>query len=159
MKKEHHYSLTIQWTGNTGSGTAKYSAYERSFVCHAGNKPDILGSSDPAFRGDEKCWNPEELLVSSLASCHMLWYLHLCADAHIVVQTYEDFPTGKMVERSDGSGSFLEVILRPTIKLADHSQVEPAIELHKTAHEKCFIANSVNFSVLIEPSVSPGSSP
>jgi organic hydroperoxide reductase OsmC/OhrA len=83
----------------------------------------------------------------------MLWYLHLCADAHIVVQGYEDFPTGKMVENSNGSGSFVEVILHPVIKLADHSQVERAIELHEVAHKKCFIANSVNFSVLIEPSV------
>lgn len=153
MKKEHHYSLAIQWTGNTGSGTAKYFAYERSFVCHSENKPNILGSSDPAFQGDKKCWNPEELLVSSLASCHMLWYLHLCADAQIVIEAYEDFPTGKMVENSDGSGSFMEVVLHPAIKLADHTQVERAMELHDVAHKKCFIANSVNFSVLIEASV------
>lgn len=153
MKNEHHYSLAIQWTGNTGLGTAKYSAYERSFVCRSENKPNILGSSDPAFRGDNKFWNPEELLVSSLASCHMLWYLHLCADAQIVIQTYEDFPTGKMVENSDGFGSFMEVVLRPVIRLVDHAQAERAIKLHDVAHKKCFIANSVNFSVLIEPSV------
>lgn len=155
MKKEHHYSLNIQWMGNTGLGTANYSAYERRFTCRAADKPDILGSSDPAFRGDKRCWNPEELFVSSLASCHMLWYLHLCADAQIIIQAYEDFPTGKMVESSNGSGSFVEVVLRPVVKLADQSQTERAMELHPMAHKKCFIANSVNFSILIEPSVMP----
>lgn len=155
MKKEHYYSLTIQWTGNTGLGAAKYSAYERSFVCRAVNKPDISGSSDPDFRGDKRCWNPEELLVSSLASCHMLWYLHSCADAHIIIQAYEDFPIGRMLENLDGAGAFTEVILRPVVKLADQSQAECAMELHAVAHAKCFIANSVNFPVLIEPSMMP----
>ena len=79
--------------------------------------------------------------------------MHLCADAQIVIEAYEDFPTGKMVENSDGSGSFMEVVLYPVIKLADHTQAEHAIKLHDVAHKKCFIANSVNFSVLIEPSV------
>lgn len=153
MKKEHRYSVGIQWTGNTGVGTAKYSAYERSFICRTENKPNILGSSDIAFRGNKKCWNPEELLVSSLASCHMLWYLHLCADAHIVVQAYEDSPIGRMLENSEGSGSFIEVILRPVIKLTDQSQTAHALKLHSIAHEKCFIANSVNFPVIVEPSV------
>ena len=45
----------------------------------------IAGSADPAFRGDRTRYNPEDLLVASLAACHMLWYLHLAADAGVVV--------------------------------------------------------------------------
>lgn len=154
MKKEYKYPLIIQWTGNTGSGTKHYTAYERSYSTSAEEKPVILGSSDPAFRGDKSRWNPEELLVSAVSSCHMLWYLHLCADAQIVVEAYEDSPIGKMIVDSDtGVGSFAEVILQPVIKIFDSNQTVKALELHQIAHEKCFIANSVNFAIHINPTI------
>ena len=93
--KEHNYKLSIRWTGNKGEGTKNYTAYERSHVIQVENKPDISGSSDPAFRGDSTRYNPEELLVASLSSCHMLWYLHLCAEAKVIVIDYVDHATGK----------------------------------------------------------------
>ena len=67
MAKQHHYALTIEWTGNTGEGTRSYQTYERSHRISAGNKPAILASSDPAFRGDKTWYNPEELLVAALS--------------------------------------------------------------------------------------------
>ena len=85
--KTHHYSVTVQWTGNTGSGTSSYRGYERRHQISAGTKPPIPGSSDPAFRGDPACWNPEELLVAAISACHQLWYLHLCAEAGITSAT------------------------------------------------------------------------
>jgi organic hydroperoxide reductase OsmC/OhrA len=97
MSKEHLYTLAMNWTGNTGQGAEKYNTYERSYTPNISGKPDICGSADFAFRGDKTCWNPEKLLLGSLASCHMLWYLHLCSEARIVVVAYEDHPTGKMV--------------------------------------------------------------
>lgn len=147
MQKEHAYKLNIQWTGNTGSGTINYRSYERSHIISAENKPEIFASSDPAFRGDKTKYNPEELLVASLSGCHMLWFLHLCAEAGIVVTGYTDNPTGIMTETENGGGKFKEVILRPEVTVQNAQSVELLDEMHKKAHELCFIANSVNFPV------------
>src|SRR5208337_3980000 len=118
MHREHHYSTKIVWTGNTGKGTADYRAYARDHEIRAPGKPIIPGSSDPAFRGDLARYNPEDLLVASLSACHMLWYLHLCAANGVVVMEYEDAAQGTMVEKADGSGAFVEVTLRPAVKIA-----------------------------------------
>jgi organic hydroperoxide reductase OsmC/OhrA len=111
MNKKHLYKLTTQWTGNTGSGTGNYRAYERSHVIQAMNKAEILCSSDGSFRGDRAKYNPEELFVASVSSCHMLWYLHLCADAGVIVVDYTDNATGVMQETENGSGYFAEITL------------------------------------------------
>ncbi|MDJ0571147.1 MAG: OsmC family protein [Pleurocapsa sp. MO_192.B19] len=116
-------------------------------------KPVVFGSSDPAFRGDKTKYNPEELLVASLSSCHMLWYLHLCSEAGVIVIDYQDRATGKMGETKDGSGKFNEVILQPKITITAESSLEQAQQLHDKAHKFCFIANSVNFPVLCQPSI------
>lgn len=146
------YSVTVEWTGNTGSGTTSYVGYERRYEISAdGRKPRIEGSSDPAFRGDPTRWNPEELLVASLSSCHKLWYLHLCAVVGVVVLEYVDHAEGFMEEGADGSGHFQRVILRPEVKITPGSDILKAQELHAEAHAKCFIANSVNFPVDHEP--------
>ena len=151
MARLHSYSVTVTWTGNTGTGTSGYREYQRSHEISALGKAAIAGSSDPAFRGDRTRWNPEELLVASLSTCHQLWYLHLCADAGIVVETYEDEAAGVMEESSDGGGQFVEVILRPKVRLAPGSDQAKAHALHHDAHAKCFIARSMNFPVKCEP--------
>lgn len=148
------YQVRIEWTGNTGFGTSAYGAYERSHTIQVDGKPILYGSSDPAFRGEATKYNPEELLVASLSSCHMLWYLHLCAEAGITVLDYKDEALGVMVEHVDGSGCFKEAVLRPKVTLADRNLLDLAINLHKVAHKKCFIANSVNFPVLHHPEIS-----
>ena len=147
MNGEHNYSLTVEWTGNKGTGTSAYRAYDRSHTIIIDNKPDILGSSDPAFRGDKSRHNPEELLVAALSTCHMLSYLHVCVKAGIVVIDYVDHATGTMVETSNGAGRFKEVTLNPVVTITDESMIEKANALHKEASELCFIANSVNFPV------------
>lgn len=151
--KHHHYKTTIEWTGNKGSGTSNYRDYERSHTISVENKPVIEGSSDPAFRGDKTKYNPEEMLLSSLSSCHMLWYLHFCSEAGIIVTGYIDHATGTMEETATGSGHFTEVILNPTVTIADETQIEKAEELHSKANEYCFIANSVNFPVKHNPKI------
>jgi organic hydroperoxide reductase OsmC/OhrA len=150
---EHRYTVALKWTGNTGTGTSSYRGYERAHELSVEGKPPIPGSSDPAFRGDPKRWNPEELLVASLAACHKLWYLHLCATAGVVVTDYVDAAEGRMAEGEDGGGRFTQVVLRPRVTLAAGSDREKAQALHHEAHAKCFIANSVNFPVTHEPTV------
>lgn len=153
MSKNHYYEVSISWTGNKGLGTSSYSNYERSHLIQSPGKSDILGSADSVFRGDPTKWNPEELLLASLANCHMLWYLHLCADNQIVVQSYEDKPQGIMQLEKNGSGRFIEVTLKPMVVIDNQEKKSLAIDLHHKAHEYCFIANSVNFDILINPIV------
>ena len=147
MDKKHRYSVNVEWTGNTGKGTSEYRGYERSHSVSADNKPDILCSSDPVFRGAKNKYSPEELFVASISSCHMLWFLHLCADSGIVVSDYTDKPVGIMTELPDGSGHFTEVTLYPVVTVKEASMIGRANELHKKANELCFIAGSCNFEI------------
>jgi organic hydroperoxide reductase OsmC/OhrA len=151
--KVHSYDVTLSWTGNRGAGTADYRAYGRDHAIGAAGKSPIAGSADPAFRGDATRWNPEELLVASVAACHQLWYLHLCSSAGITIHAYEDRALGMMEEDSSGSGRFISVTLRPRITVGAQDDVALAVQLHHAAHEKCFIANSVNFPIHCEPEI------
>lgn len=152
-RRAHTYRVGLTWTGNTGAGTATYRGYSRDHELKAEGKPVIVGSSDPTFRGSRLRWNPEELLVASLAACHQLQYLHLCADLGIVVTEYEDRAEGVMREDADGGGHFERVVLRPRVVITDPARRGDAIALHDTAHDLCFIARSVGFEVACEPSV------
>ena len=150
-EKQHHYAVRVTWTGNLGVGTRGYRDYGRDHEISAPGKPSIAGSSDPGFRGDAARWNPEELLVASISACHKLWYLHLCSAAGVVVEAYEDLAEGVMAEDADGGGRFVAVILKPTVTLAPGADADTAARLHNDAHDKCFVANSVNFPVTVAP--------
>jgi organic hydroperoxide reductase OsmC/OhrA len=152
--KQHFYQSTVAWTGNKGTGTNNYRSYERSHTISIDGKPDILCSSDAAFRGEKNKHNPEDLMVAALSGCHMLWYLHLCADHGIIITHYSDNATGTMDENADGSGQFSEVTLRPEVVVKEHSMIEKANALHHDAHQMCFIARSVNFTVNHQPTTS-----
>jgi organic hydroperoxide reductase OsmC/OhrA len=148
----HVYEITLSWSATPGHGTTSPTSYERGHVVRSEGKSELRLSSDPAFRGDPASYNPEELLVASLSSCHMLWYLALCAKAHIRVTSYEDRPAGRLVEGSSGRGRFESVMLRPIVTI-EAGDPETARRLHDDAHRECFISNSVNFPVTYEPSV------
>ncbi|WP_010231473.1 OsmC family protein [Gillisia marina] len=146
--KLHNYEIKVEWTGSLGKGTLDYRAFTRDHVIFGENKSSpIDGSSDPSFLGDKIRYNPEELLLSSISSCHMLWYLHLCAVNNIVVVSYIDKATGTMEELKNGSGRFKKVILNPEITIAKMSNIKRAHELHVEANKMCFIANSCNFPI------------
>lgn len=152
MNDLHEYAVTVTWTGNRGTGTTGYKDYSRAFELEAEGKHGIAGSSDPVFRGDDGRWNPEQLLVGSLSACHKLWVLHLAAVAGIVITAYVDHAEGTMRTTPGAeTGCFERVILRPEITVTaalDPAQIQA---LHEDAHRRCFIANSVNFPVLVEP--------
>jgi len=145
--KEHVYNVTTQWTGNDGAGTRSYTSYRRDHELSVAGKPTIPASSDPNFRGDRTRYNPEELLVASVSSCHMLWYLHLCAVNKVVVMNYTDAAVGTMEEEADGAGQFVRIVLKPTVTIRAESDRQRALDLHHEAHRFCFIARSVNFPV------------
>ncbi|ROT31651.1 OsmC family protein [Micromonospora sp. HM5-17] len=153
MARTHEYQLRLTWTGAGAEGTVNYRSYGRDHEIGADGPPPLLGSADPTFRGDPGRWNPEQLLVASLAQCHMLSYLSLCARGRVVVTAYTDEPVGTMTESGDGGGSFTEVVLRPRVTVAAPEMVERAVALHTEAHRICFIASSVAFPVRHEPTV------
>jgi organic hydroperoxide reductase OsmC/OhrA len=151
MEKMHAFATRVSWTGNRGTGTSAYKAYDRTWNLETPGKPVVHCSNDPALGGDPEKHNPEDMLMAALSSCHMLWYLHLCAVNKVVVTGYCDNATGEMVMHKDGSGEFVGVVLRPLITLAGGSSLEKAQALHDEAHKFCFIARSVNFPVTCEP--------
>jgi organic hydroperoxide reductase OsmC/OhrA len=152
--REHCYRIATCWTGNLGTGTSSYLAYSRNHELSAPEKgAPIAGSSDPAFRGDPSRYNPEELLLGALAACHMLWVLHLCADAGIVVTAYRDESEGVMMEHADGSGEFTRVVLKPRMTITDRARESEAVTIHHRAHAVCALARSVNFEVACEPEI------
>jgi organic hydroperoxide reductase OsmC/OhrA len=152
MPRLHRYETAVRWTGNLGQGTATYRGYSRDHELHGeGKGAPIAGSSDPVFRGDPTRYNPEELLVGAASACHMLWVLHLCADAGLAVVAYEDVPLGEQIEHPDGSGEFTRIELRPKVELADASRAHELHAIHERAHAKCAIARSIRCEVKIAP--------
>ncbi|GAA1322848.1 OsmC family protein [Leucobacter albus] len=150
MRTEHEYEIEVEWRGNRGTGTSGYREYGRELVIRAAGKEELEGSADPTFHGNRDRWNPEELLVTALAQCHMLSYLHMAVRAGVVVTAYRDRAAGTMRQEGMG-GQFTEVTLRPEVTVADASMVDAAREAHTDAYKNCFIARSVNFPVRHEP--------
>ena len=151
MAKLHNYQSDLIWTGHKTNGPAQdYKSFSRAHEIRIAGKPVIMGSADPSFLGDETCHNPEDLLLASLSACHMLWYLHLGVVKGLTIIAYEDQATGIMQEDHSG-GHFTNVTLHPHVTIADGDDQNIANALHAQAHQKCFIANSVNFEVLHQP--------
>jgi organic hydroperoxide reductase OsmC/OhrA len=150
MDRSHHYTTDLNWTGDTSVG---YETYDRTHTIRIANKPELITTSDPLFRGDPALHNPEDLLLAALSSCHLLTYLALCARKRITVLSYRDQASGTLVLTPEGGGHFSEVLLRPEVIVASAGMVETARALHVLAHKYCFIANSVNFPVRNEAAV------
>ena len=152
MNQTHHYRVAVEWTGNRGTGTDGYRNYSRNHVIRIPGKPELAGSADPTFRGDATRHNPEDMLVATLSTCHMLSYLHMATVAGVVVTAYSDAAEGTMETAGDG-GRFTEVVLHPTVTISAASDPAKAAAAHESAHHACFIANSVNFPVRCEPTI------
>lgn len=149
----HPYTLELEWRGNLGSGTSTYEGYSREHGIRIAGKPELVTTADPMFRGDPTLHNPEDMLLAALSSCHLLTYLALCARARINVVQYRDHPTGVLQLTKDGGGHFSEVVLKPTVVVAEASMVDKARYFHGEVHKYCFIARSVNFPVRCEAEV------
>src|SRR4029453_7482441 len=116
---EHHYALTVRWTGNLGGGTESYRGYARDHDIEIPGLPTLKGSADPTFHGDRTRYNPEQLLLAALSQCHMLSFLHVAVRHGVVVTGYEDNAEGVMKLNREGSGQFESVTLKPHVTIAD----------------------------------------
>jgi len=154
MAEMHLYQLDLLWRGDH---TRTYESYTREHLIRINGKTELRATADPLFRGDGTLHNPEDLLLAALSGCHLLTYLALCARARINVLSYSDQAEGTLVQTKDGGGHFSEVMLHPQVLIEDAAHLERAIAFHEAAHKYCFIANSVNFPVRSDPTVSVGS--
>lgn len=151
MHEAHHYRAQVRWTGAAQGPTSSYESYSREHTVQVAGKPMLRGSADPSFRGDPNLYNPEDLLLVALSTCHMLSFLALAARKRLLVTGYEDDAIGTMSVK-DGQMRFTDVLLRPKVTLAAGSDPSLVAECHEKAHRLCFIANSVNFPVRHDPS-------
>jgi organic hydroperoxide reductase OsmC/OhrA len=149
MPKRHLYRASVHWDAGEGAGTESYKSFSREHKIKSEGKPEIVATS--GFH-DSAHYNPEDLLVASLSSCHMLWYLHLCSQNGIVVTRYVDDAEGTMIEDAAIGGKFERAVLRPRVTISKGDK-QKAEALHHEAHRLCFIANSVNFPVDCEPRI------
>jgi organic hydroperoxide reductase OsmC/OhrA len=147
----HLYTVDVRWTGAGDTGTTSYTSYSRDHEVRLEGRPVLPGSSDPAFRGDPARYSPEDLFVATLSQCHMLWFLHLAAADGVVVVEYQDEAVGRMRVESAGAGQFTDVMLHPRVTVRGDTTDQHVADLHRRAHEHCFIARSVNFPVRHEP--------
>lgn len=161
----HRFSCKMTWTGAAAGGTKDYATYSREVRVDIDGKPSLTMSSAPAFVGDPKVHNPEDLLMAALSSCHFLTYAALCSRSGIEMVGYEDEASGVMekVDRTPsgttqrGIVKFTSAVLHPKVVLAAGTppeKVDLAKRLHAKAHTHCFIACSVNFPVTNEPEIS-----
>jgi peroxiredoxin-like protein len=152
MSRQHVFEGTLQWGGGRGTDEQGRLKLDRSLVMQFLGKPPIDGSSPGVFNGNDARHNPETLMVASLMSCHLLTYLAVCERAGIELLAYDDGATG-MLALKDGKMRMVEVVLRPQVRVAEAARVDEARELHAKAHANCFMSNSVNFEVRVEPAV------
>jgi organic hydroperoxide reductase OsmC/OhrA len=152
MSQEHIFQTRVRWAGTQ---QAAPSAYTRDMVVEPEGKAPILGSSSRRFRGDDARYNPEDLMLASLAECHILTYLSLAGAEGIRVQSLAVEVSG-VLANVEGKMRFREATLRARTQVESASDIERATQLHDGAHTGCFMSNSVNFPIAVEANVSAG---
>jgi organic hydroperoxide reductase OsmC/OhrA len=149
------HNATVEWQLQ---GEFKYETYSRAHTVDFGRGVRLSGNAAagniPKTAPGTPGADPEQQLVAALSSCHMLWFLHLACNRKFVVESYRDEASGVLAKNAEGKEAVTRITLRPTVKF---SGVAPSAEdhrnLHEKAHECCFIANSVNSEVILEPRI------
>jgi organic hydroperoxide reductase OsmC/OhrA len=146
----HEYRTSCCWRGSTGAG---YEAYDRTHSAETVPPTVALElSSDPAFRGNAKLLDPEQLFVLSASSCQLLSFLAVAARARIDVVEYEDEACGVMPDEPRPM-RVTEIVLRPRIVVRGDVTEARIHHLCEVAHRECFIANSVTTDIRVEPTI------
>lgn len=151
MGFKHIFKVSLSWFSKELSPTSEAKVYSKSHHISIEGKADLEVSAAKAFKGDPTLYNPEDLLLSSIVSCHMMSYLYICTQNNIQVTSYSDHAVATLEVNPDGSGRFVGVQLNPKVVISDPTKVALALELHKKANQLCFIANSCNFPILHHP--------
>ncbi|APA00137.1 OsmC family protein [Flavobacterium commune] len=148
MGFKHLFKAKLNWTSvpkETNSNSKKYSKTHQIAI---EGKAILDVSAAKAFKGDPALYNPEDLLLSSVVSCHMMSYLYVCSQNDITVVSYQDDAEATLEVSENGSGRFIEIRLYPKVIIKEKEKIEEALNLHTKANELCFIANSCNFPIV-----------
>ena len=146
------HRATLRWTRTSADFT--YNTYNRAHdVSFKDGAVVVPFSAATAFKGDPDRVDPEDALVGSLSSCHMLTFLAICTRKRLILDAYEDDAVGVVEKRADGKFWVSRVTLKPRARFAPGVSVDKATldDMHHHAHEDCFIANSVKTEVVVEP--------
>ncbi|HEX8647955.1 MAG TPA: OsmC family protein [Thermoleophilaceae bacterium] len=150
MSRVHTYNTRLEWSGSTGVG---YDDYDRTHTVSAGRvEVGLELSSDPAFLGDPRMLNPEQLLLAAASSCQLLSFLAAAARSRIDVLEYSDDAEGTMDE-SERPPWVQRIVLRPRIVVGPGTDEERVRRLVQLGHEHCFIANSLKSEIVIEAEI------
>ena len=144
------HKVLVKWVRDRGD--FEYRTYTRNHHWDFEGGTTVEASAAPGFLGDESRVDPEEALVASLSSCHLLTLLAVAAKKRLVVDSYVDDAVGVMEQNAEGKLAVTRVVLRPRIVFGGGRQPteEEVDQLHHIAHEECFIANSVKTEVVVE---------
>lgn len=156
MNDTHSYQSHLSWKGSTAAG---YDSYDRTHtVIVPPARTALRLSSDPAFNGDAELANPEQLLVAAASSCQLLMFLAIAARSHVDVIAYEDEADATMPEDTKPM-RIRQITLRPRITIGSESDLDRVREMVNRAHERCFIANSLNAEITIDAVIEYATSP
>lgn len=157
MQDAPSYQITLSYPANAGQAMPPDAEYSRNSAIQSEGKHVVAASSPASYGGDSTRYNPEELMLMSLAQCHMLTYLAIAAKKQLKVLRYEDRAVGQLgVGKVGGIGiegklSMQQVTLHPRVTVAKGTNLDDARNIHIKAHANCFMANSVNFPVTTDP--------
>lgn len=150
MSANHTFNLVLNWQAKSAAELAINPKAGRNHHIAIAGKELLEVSAAKPFKGDATLYNPEDLLLSSLASCHMMAYLYCCAQEKIELLSYTDHAEALLELRPDGGGYIARVVLKPSVIISDAQQIDLALSLHSRANKLCFIANSCNFPITHE---------
>jgi organic hydroperoxide reductase OsmC/OhrA len=145
----HRYETRLHWSGSTGLG---WDRYDRSHSVVSPPAQQEVRVTTGEEKGDPALLNPEQLLLMAASSCQMLWFLHLAAKARLDVVEYED-EASALMPMDEQPTRVTEISLQPRIVVSGEGSEERVRKLMRTAHEHCYVANSLNCAIEIDPQV------
>ena len=151
----HHHTAEILWERGDQAFTDR--RYSRAHVLRFDGGVEVAGSASPQVvplpMSLEAAVDPEEMFIAALSSCHMLWFLSVAASRGYRVDRYHDVPTGLLRENTEGKLVMATVTLRPEIAFSGEALPDADMlhDLHRLAHEECFLANSVKTQIDCAP--------